>query len=187
VDGSHRNSSKFTDHLKILTDREDELLQQLAGLTKEGFLKTQEEWEKSVFAWGASPLIQPPLFVCPAFASFYAPLLMFHASPPTPYTERRKEKVKNESEAGAASASTPSESADAAHPDDNAGSGVDDDNTHTDCDRTLPNGGAGAGTDGGGPGADGDNVPGTSIADETQDAHPPAQKYPLTGAMKVIV
>ncbi|KAG1760991.1 hypothetical protein EDD22DRAFT_898693, partial [Suillus occidentalis] len=41
----------FTDHLKILTDRQDELLQQLAGLTKEGFLKAQREWEKTVFAW----------------------------------------------------------------------------------------------------------------------------------------
>ncbi|KAG1777957.1 hypothetical protein EV702DRAFT_1196760 [Suillus placidus] len=41
----------FTDHLKILTDRQDELLQQLAGLTTEGFSKAQEEWEKSVVAW----------------------------------------------------------------------------------------------------------------------------------------
>jgi len=46
----------FTDHLKILTDRQDELLQQLALLTKEGFPKAQEEWEKSVVAWGASCL-----------------------------------------------------------------------------------------------------------------------------------
>jgi hypothetical protein len=44
----------FTDHLKILTDRQDELLQQLTALTKEGFPKAQEEWEKSVVAWGAS-------------------------------------------------------------------------------------------------------------------------------------
>jgi hypothetical protein len=49
----------FTDHLKILTDRQDELLQQLAVLTKEGFSKAQEEWEKSVVAWGAS---RPILF-----------------------------------------------------------------------------------------------------------------------------
>ncbi|KAG1744590.1 uncharacterized protein EDB91DRAFT_191861 [Suillus paluster] len=41
----------FTDHFKILTDRQDELLQQLAVLTKEGFSKAQEEWEKSVVAW----------------------------------------------------------------------------------------------------------------------------------------
>jgi hypothetical protein len=191
----------FTDHLKILTDRQDELLQQLAGLTKEGFSKAQEEWDKSVVAWGASPLIQrPPLFVCPAFVFFYVSLLMFHASLLTPHTERRKEKAKNESEAGAASASTPSASADAAHPDDGAGSGIDGDNTRADGDRTLPDGagtdggagtgtdgGAGAGTDGGGPGADGDNIPGTNKADGTRDAHPPAQKYRLTEAMKVIV
>ncbi|KAG1733544.1 hypothetical protein EDB19DRAFT_1830925 [Suillus lakei] len=68
----------------------DELLQQLAGLTKEGFSKAQEEWEESVVAW-----------------------------------ERRKAKAKNESEAGAALASTPSASADAAHLDDGAGGGVD--------------------------------------------------------------
>ncbi|KIK33455.1 hypothetical protein CY34DRAFT_18356 [Suillus luteus UH-Slu-Lm8-n1] len=140
----------FTDHLKILTVRQDELLQQLAGLTKEGFSKAQEEWEKSVVAW---------------------------------------EEAKIESEAGAASAPTPSASADATHPNDGAGSGIDGDNTRTDGDRTLPDGagtdggagsgtdgGAGAGTDGGGPSADGDNVPGTNIADETRDAHPPAQK-----------
>ncbi|KAG1805151.1 hypothetical protein EV424DRAFT_1431400 [Suillus variegatus] len=132
----------FTDHLKILTDRQDELLQQLAGLTKEGFSKAQEEWEKSVVAW-----------------------------------ERRKEKAKNESEAGAASASTPSASVDAAHPDDGTVSGVDGDNARAD----------GAGTDGGGPGPDGDNAPGTNKADGTRDAHPPAQKYRLTEAMKVIV
>jgi hypothetical protein len=48
---------KFTivaDHLKILTVRQDELLQQLARLTKGGFAKAQEEWEKSGVAWGAS-------------------------------------------------------------------------------------------------------------------------------------
>jgi hypothetical protein len=146
----------FADHLKILTDRQDELLQQLAGLTKEGFSKAQEEWEKSVVAW-----------------------------------ERRKEKAKNESEAGAVSASTPSASADPTHHDDGAGSGVDGDNVRVDGDRTLADGtgtdgGAGAGTDGGGPGAE-DNAPGTNKADGTRDAHPPAQKYRLTEAMKAIV
>ncbi|KAG2145631.1 hypothetical protein BD769DRAFT_1660721 [Suillus cothurnatus] len=38
----------FADHLKFLTDRQDELLQQLAGLMKDRFSKVQEEWEKSV-------------------------------------------------------------------------------------------------------------------------------------------
>ncbi|KAG2064926.1 hypothetical protein BDR04DRAFT_1109359 [Suillus decipiens] len=146
----------FADHLKILIDRQDELLQQLAGLTKEGFSKAQEEWEKSVVAW-----------------------------------ERRKEKAKNESEAGAASASTPGASVDAAHHDDGAGSGIDGDNVRVDGDKTLADGagtdgGAGAGTDGGGPGAD-DNAPGTNKPDGTRDAHPPAQKYRLTEAMKAIV
>ncbi|OJA12665.1 hypothetical protein AZE42_08819 [Rhizopogon vesiculosus] len=115
----------FTDHLKILTDRQDELLRQLDAFTKEGFQKAQEEWEKSVVAW-----------------------------------ERRKEKAKNESEAGAASASTPSASVvDAQHHDDGAGSG-----------------------------ADGENAPGTGgKADVSRDAHPPAQKYRLTDQMKSIV
>ncbi|KAG1733547.1 hypothetical protein EDB19DRAFT_1880057 [Suillus lakei] len=156
----------FTDHLKILTDRQDELLQQLAGLTKEGFSKAQEEWEKSVVAW-----------------------------------ERRKEKAKNESEAGAASASTPSASVDAAHPDDGAGSGVDGgadgdaSRADGDGDTTRGDNAQGGGTDAGagtdvdtarvGGGAD-DNAPGTNKADG-RDAHPPAQKYRLTEAMKVIV
>ncbi|KAI6160304.1 hypothetical protein EDD17DRAFT_1510607 [Pisolithus thermaeus] len=39
------------DHYNLLTARQDELLEQLAQLTKEGFPKAQEEWEKSVTAW----------------------------------------------------------------------------------------------------------------------------------------
>jgi hypothetical protein len=115
----------------------------------------------------------------------------FLTSPLTPHTERRKEKVKNESETGASSASTPSASADPAHHDDGAGSGIDGNNLRADGDRTLTDGtgtdgGAGAGTDGGGPGAD-DNAVWTNKADGTRDAHPPAQKYRLTEAMKAIV
>ncbi|KAH7911152.1 hypothetical protein BJ138DRAFT_1151417 [Hygrophoropsis aurantiaca] len=41
----------FTDHLNILTRRQDELLEQLAVLTKEGFSKAREEFEKSIVAW----------------------------------------------------------------------------------------------------------------------------------------
>ncbi|KAI6134296.1 hypothetical protein EV401DRAFT_1907683 [Pisolithus croceorrhizus] len=41
----------FQDHYNLLTARQDELLEQLAQLTKEGFPKAQEEWEKSVAAW----------------------------------------------------------------------------------------------------------------------------------------
>lgn len=41
----------FQDHYNLLTTRQDELLEQLARLTKEGFPKAQEEWEKSVAAW----------------------------------------------------------------------------------------------------------------------------------------
>lgn len=41
----------FPDHYSLLTARQDELLEQLAQLTKEGFPKAQEEWEKSVAAW----------------------------------------------------------------------------------------------------------------------------------------
>ncbi|KAI6046608.1 hypothetical protein EDC04DRAFT_2876668 [Pisolithus marmoratus] len=41
----------FQDHFNLLTARQDELLEQLTQLTKEGFPKAQEEWEKSVAAW----------------------------------------------------------------------------------------------------------------------------------------
>ncbi|KAG6331156.1 hypothetical protein ID866_7932 [Astraeus odoratus] len=41
----------FQDHYNILTARQDELLEHLERLTKEGFPKAQEEWEKSVAAW----------------------------------------------------------------------------------------------------------------------------------------
>lgn len=45
----------------ILTDRQTELLDELAVITKEGFAKAQEEWEKSVTAWGETlPYLSMP-------------------------------------------------------------------------------------------------------------------------------
>jgi len=55
---SHKFSQKlikrliWKDHIAILTERQNELLAELAELTKEGFAKAQEEWEKSVAVWG---------------------------------------------------------------------------------------------------------------------------------------
>ncbi|KAI9573444.1 hypothetical protein HD554DRAFT_871277 [Boletus coccyginus] len=109
----------FHDHLKILTDRQDELLEQLATLTKDGFPKAREEWEKSVTAW-----------------------------------EKRQEKAKAESEPGTVSTPTAGD----AHPDE-----------------------------GGASGAEGEGASGTTKQDGTRDAHPPAQKYRLTEAMKSII
>ena len=43
----------WKEHVAILTERQNELLAELAELTKEGFAKAQEEWEKSVAIWGA--------------------------------------------------------------------------------------------------------------------------------------
>ncbi|KIJ18050.1 hypothetical protein PAXINDRAFT_175314 [Paxillus involutus ATCC 200175] len=77
----------FHDHLKLLVDRQDELLEQLAVLTKEGFPKAKEEWEKSVAAW-----------------------------------EKRQEKAKAESEAGAASTPT---AGDVPHDEGGGASGAD--------------------------------------------------------------
>ncbi|KAG1838814.1 hypothetical protein DFJ58DRAFT_733637 [Suillus subalutaceus] len=97
----------FADHLKILTDRQDELLQQLAGLTKDGFSKAQEEWEKSVVAWGASllsflsNLLSFLSFIPLSILVYYSRLLYTTFRYSTP-----QGKSKNETEAGAASAST---------------------------------------------------------------------------------
>ncbi|KAF8553864.1 hypothetical protein OG21DRAFT_1509639 [Imleria badia] len=110
----------FSDHLKILTDRQEELLEQLATLTKDGFPKAKEEWEKSVAAWG-----------------------------------KRQEKAKAESEAGTVSTPTAGDG----HPEE---------------------GGAASG-------AEGEGASGTTKHDGTRDAHPPAQKYRLTEAMKSII
>ncbi|KDR78196.1 hypothetical protein GALMADRAFT_209612 [Galerina marginata CBS 339.88] len=41
----------FTDHLALLTERQDVLLAQLQQMAAEGFAKAEEEWEKSVLAW----------------------------------------------------------------------------------------------------------------------------------------
>ncbi|KAG8215144.1 hypothetical protein J3R82DRAFT_8634 [Butyriboletus roseoflavus] len=109
----------FQDHLKILTDRQDELLEQLATLTKDGFPKAREEWEKSVAAW-----------------------------------EKRQEKAKAESEGGTVSTPTAGD----VHPEE---------------------GGTASG-------AEGEGAAGTTKHDGTRDAHPPAQKYRLTEAMKSI-
>ncbi|KAF9232902.1 hypothetical protein BU15DRAFT_90551 [Melanogaster broomeanus] len=126
----------FHDHLKILTDRQDELLEQLAVLTKEGFPKAKEEWEKSVAAWGNA--------------------ILFTYSR-TSYPEKRQEKAKAESDAGG-TASTPG-AGDAAHHEEG----------------------------GNASGADGEGAPGTGKPDASKDAHPPAQKYRLTEAMKSTV
>lgn len=42
----------FTDHMKLLQDRQEQLLRELKTLTNEGFQKAEEEWTKSVIAWG---------------------------------------------------------------------------------------------------------------------------------------
>ncbi|KAF8154221.1 hypothetical protein B0H34DRAFT_720972 [Crassisporium funariophilum] len=41
----------FSEHLALLTQRQDVLLGQLAELARVGFTKAQEEWEKNVVAW----------------------------------------------------------------------------------------------------------------------------------------
>jgi len=38
----------------LLTERQEELLNQLKELAQAGFAKAEEEWEKSVVAWGMS-------------------------------------------------------------------------------------------------------------------------------------
>jgi len=47
----------FSDHIALLTERQEELLKQLQDLAQAGFTKAEEEWEKSVHAWG-KPLTQ---------------------------------------------------------------------------------------------------------------------------------
>ncbi|KAL4077536.1 hypothetical protein J3A83DRAFT_4087986 [Scleroderma citrinum] len=92
----------FTDHYNILAARQDVLLDQLARLTKEGFPKAQEEWEKSVAAWRES-LSPPPLIT---------------TTDSHPFLDRRHEKAKAaETETGAVS--TPS-AADTTHQEDSA-------------------------------------------------------------------
>lgn len=44
----------YPDHQKLLLARQDELLEELGKLADEGFPKAQEEFEKSVHAWGTS-------------------------------------------------------------------------------------------------------------------------------------
>jgi len=56
----------FPDHLALLTKRQDDLLAQLGELAKAGFTKAEEEWEKSVVAWGnyhTSHWLYLPLFL----------------------------------------------------------------------------------------------------------------------------
>lgn len=44
----------FPEHMALLTKRQDELLSELSAMADEGFDKAEEEWEKSVVAWGKS-------------------------------------------------------------------------------------------------------------------------------------
>ncbi|EKM76174.1 hypothetical protein AGABI1DRAFT_78898 [Agaricus bisporus var. burnettii JB137-S8] len=41
----------FADHMKLLHDRQEELLRELKALTTEGFQKAEEEWTRTVLAW----------------------------------------------------------------------------------------------------------------------------------------
>ncbi|KAG1885906.1 uncharacterized protein F5891DRAFT_1201441 [Suillus fuscotomentosus] len=92
----------FTDHLKILTDRQDELLQQLVGLTKEGFSKAQGRralllgvCHLHLSGSTSCPFVHPCLYTVHVCLTFYtSPHL---TSPLTPLTECRKEKPKNKS------------------------------------------------------------------------------------------
>lgn len=52
---------------------------------------------------------------------------------------------------------------------------------------STPTGGDGHPEEGGASGADGEGTSGVAKHDGTRDAHPPAQKYRLTDAMKSIV
>jgi hypothetical protein len=45
----------FPEHLAMLHQRQDALLVDLAAQAEAGFSKAEEEWEKSVVAWGTSP------------------------------------------------------------------------------------------------------------------------------------
>jgi hypothetical protein len=42
----------FQDHVQFLGERQETLLKELAEQAKAGFAKAEEEWEKSVQAWG---------------------------------------------------------------------------------------------------------------------------------------
>ncbi|KAJ3506870.1 hypothetical protein NLJ89_g6624 [Agrocybe chaxingu] len=42
----------YPDHLALLHERENTLMAQLTELAQKGFAKAEEEWEKSVIAWG---------------------------------------------------------------------------------------------------------------------------------------
>jgi hypothetical protein len=42
----------FQEHTAMLVQRQETLLEELAEQAKAGFANAQEEWEKSVIAWG---------------------------------------------------------------------------------------------------------------------------------------
>ena len=47
----------FADHVKFLTTRQDQLLEQLRELAAGGLDRAKEEYEKALLAWGASPTV----------------------------------------------------------------------------------------------------------------------------------
>ena len=46
--------SVFPDHTRILSERQDILLSELSQLARDGFLRAQEEHQRSVALWGSS-------------------------------------------------------------------------------------------------------------------------------------
>lgn len=150
----------FTDHLTLLTERQDVLLAQLATLAKDGFEKAKEEWERSVVAWGASNAYT--YFVsltssCPLLFSasriylpFSVPLLI----------DRWQEKSRLE--AGEASTGT--------------GSGAPTRHPTEEMD-----------VDGAAASQDGDGAPSKDKDGKHSANDPPAKRYRMTDQMKAIV
>lgn len=60
----------WREHTNLLVDRQTEILKRLADLASAGFARAQDEWEKSVGAWGSSLLLPLPCFVDGADADF---------------------------------------------------------------------------------------------------------------------
>lgn len=52
----------FPEHLAMLHQRQETLLEDLAAQAEAGFSKAEEEWEKSVVAWGTFYVHFLPLF-----------------------------------------------------------------------------------------------------------------------------
>lgn len=152
----------FTEHTKLLVQRQEALLGELKRQAEEGFTKAEEEWEKSVIAWGEYK---------------YISLIHHSIAHPTPIDQRQK-RLKADTGRGEDSGSAGGPTR---HPTEDPEAGLDEDNYPATAPSHPPVIGSAI------PASTAPHSEKAGKPPGDKDAQPPAKKFRLTENMKAIV